>query len=461
MNYTTAPKKLILFLIYADLYDHDTPKGDLKTMRELDALYRDFRFCTLQDNCPIYIIHNSIRYKTGKRDDKTFVHKIVKGKDGNSPNKVKNVAEFNLPNAIQRQEQLQYLFKFIDKLETPDQIFLTTWDHGSVFGFFKEMPHPNPTSYFSIKSKGEALGISKLFEHDFSTMSFVKDPPNLTISINTKFEILKNEELSFAIVNGFLRKKVNLLIMMNCNMMNLHCIGALNDSTDYFVAPSTGIDEPGYNYCAIMDFINSSIDIELISKNCIDTLNTSSTCKSNDCKIYRQGLISVPNKWKIFSTSMQPGLINNLIAAINKFSEAIVTKVPERNTFLGASFRNCVNQARSKTVSLTEVGLRYHLYDIHKWNNIMIDHCPQYFPQLFELIKDELLEFKLNLDNIKQDFIVSESNKNSILLSPFCIFFPTKSVFTEIKNFPYINEDTKATPDLLANWLELLKKFFS
>ena len=70
-------------------------------------------------------------------------------------------------------------------------------------------------------------------------------------------------EISTLMLNGFLRKKVNLLIMMNCNMMNLHCIGALNDSTDYFVAPSTGIDEPGYNYCAIMDFINSSIDIEL------------------------------------------------------------------------------------------------------------------------------------------------------------------------------------------------------
>jgi hypothetical protein len=73
-------------------------------------------------------------------------------------------------------------------------------------------------------------------------------------------EMLTNEELGGAIEAGFKRPgeskgKVDVLLMMNCLMMNVHACYALRESVQYLVAPQGGIDEPGYNYKAVLNRI--------------------------------------------------------------------------------------------------------------------------------------------------------------------------------------------------------------
>ncbi len=70
-------------------------------------------------------------------------------------------------------------------------------------------------------------------------------------------EILTNKELSEAIKLWIGEsRKVGILIMTNCWMMNLHTMYALRDRVKCLVAPQGDIDCPGYNYGEIIRQIN-------------------------------------------------------------------------------------------------------------------------------------------------------------------------------------------------------------
>ena len=71
-------------------------------------------------------------------------------------------------------------------------------------------------------------------------------------------EILTNRELDEALKKWLNGKKVGVLLMSNCWMMNLHTMYALKDSVRCLVAPQGNIDIPGYNLKDILAEITTS-----------------------------------------------------------------------------------------------------------------------------------------------------------------------------------------------------------
>lgn len=99
----------------------------------------------------------------------------------------------------------------------------------------------------------------------------------LKLGKGTAPEILKNGELA-QVISKWLgcrkNKKVGVLLMMNCWMMNLHTMYSLRDTVKYLVAPEGGIDSPGYHYAGILESIyrHSPLPIgpEELAGRCID-----------------------------------------------------------------------------------------------------------------------------------------------------------------------------------------------
>jgi hypothetical protein len=71
-------------------------------------------------------------------------------------------------------------------------------------------------------------------------------------------EILKNSELNGTLKTWLKERKVGVLLMFNCWMMNMHSMFAFQDSVQCFVAPQGNIDLPGYNINAILREINDA-----------------------------------------------------------------------------------------------------------------------------------------------------------------------------------------------------------
>lgn len=68
-------------------------------------------------------------------------------------------------------------------------------------------------------------------------------------------EILRNDELAKAIEAWLGKKKLSVLVMMNCWMMNLHTMHSLKEQVECLVAPQGDIANPGYNYRDILRYI--------------------------------------------------------------------------------------------------------------------------------------------------------------------------------------------------------------
>ena len=77
-------------------------------------------------------------------------------------------------------------------------------------------------------------------------------------------EILMNGELA-RVIEQWLNdskdrkyKKLSVLLMLNCSMMNLHTLYSLRNVIKFLVAPQSLIDNPGYNYRDILNSIYNS-----------------------------------------------------------------------------------------------------------------------------------------------------------------------------------------------------------
>lgn len=231
--------------------------------------------------------------------------------------------------SFQKAEKLSEIFCFIKNLHSSDKetkFILNTWDHGSVFGIFKVDDHLRVIETFDgittekfpylyeLISKIPGLGkdnkenenefqfvfkniiytagnISmnpKLFQslYNEGKLKVQRDGNKLLLneypetSLNSDFEyfnnfqssetgileILTNEELAWAIEEGF--GTLDILVMMNCWMMNLHNIYAIRNCVNYFVAPQGSIAKPAYDYKTVIEYIgnNNQADAENISK---------------------------------------------------------------------------------------------------------------------------------------------------------------------------------------------------
>ena len=120
-------------------------------------------------------------------------------------------------------------------------------------------------------------------DHDkSSTVSLTGIVRNTLKARHGATEILKNKELDAALKKWLCKKnkKVGVLVMINCWMMNLHTMFALKDSVQCLVAPQGNIDCPGYNIKDILAYINppepknsDPIKPQQLAKVCVETID--------------------------------------------------------------------------------------------------------------------------------------------------------------------------------------------
>jgi len=131
-----------------------------------------------------------------------------------------------------------------------------------------------------------------------------KLPEDLDVEQNVA-EILKNDELNKCLDSWLGEKKVGVLLMSNCWMMNLHTMYALRNSVKCLVAPQGNIDCPGYNIRDILIEINKRGNLLTpaeLSKICVETIdNEFSMAKARFLSYWEPDVLK---RFKIFAADL-------------------------------------------------------------------------------------------------------------------------------------------------------------
>jgi hypothetical protein len=147
-------------------------------------------------------------------------------------------------------------------LEASNQLFMTSGQH-PLRRFEQQLADTAVfrSSYIDfISEKAPILRINKSdIKTDEAQPDTIREEIDTNISLVEKIpEILGNDELASAI--GIWlgpHRKVDVLLMMNCSMMNLHAMYSYRDTVGCLVAPQGVIAVPGYHYQAILSYLNS------------------------------------------------------------------------------------------------------------------------------------------------------------------------------------------------------------
>lgn len=300
----------------------------------------------------------------------------------------------------------------------------------------------------------------------FQIMNAISDPPPaFRININYQLEMLKNTELAQAISSGLKKGKADLLLMMNCNMMNVHAISAFKKNVDFFVAPESGIDEPGYNYCAILNEIKAGMTPRSLADICVSTLRNSPGCGSNDCKIYRDKYMTENNDpVSLFGADLNSAFVDSVLGIINEFGKRMTTKMKDKTHRVYREMKAATEQTVKNNCTLqTNFGKDFFLYDIIEWLDSMEVNLvrEEDFKNLNLLIKEDIVWARSKLISQKNRFIHNENQTGEKKFSSFGIFFPFEKVTKKTGTDAFIEAIKKGEePDSVSDWLAFLVHFF-
>jgi len=246
---------------------------------EVDAMLGDILSCPLNsDAARLYVVMEGIRYidaeAEGLANIQEFTALYEMGSSPHGPNSFAGCTVFENkvmklkatghdPHLVQKAKQLGKILRNI-RCEPDEEILLITWDHGSAFGVFRDedpkIPtapvrtaitdrldqHPHLKQFWDKALESDEL--SKMMERRARGPILLKKAQPVRIP-----EILKNWELATAVGIWLGKeKKLGVLVMLNCWMMNLHTLYSLRGCVKYLVAPAGNIDSPGYNYHDIL-----------------------------------------------------------------------------------------------------------------------------------------------------------------------------------------------------------------
>ncbi|AXY77601.1 hypothetical protein D3H65_28055 [Paraflavitalea soli] len=119
-------------------------------------------------------------------------------------------------------------------------------------------------------------------------------------------ELLHNHELADAFRDWLGDRKVGVLLMMNCWMMNLHTMYAMKDRVQCLVAPQGDIANPGYNYREILSFIYYSetpVTARGLAEECIRT--SENAFAKRRARILNPQNPKTIDSWKIIAVDLQ------------------------------------------------------------------------------------------------------------------------------------------------------------
>ncbi|MBD2704041.1 hypothetical protein IC229_25575 [Spirosoma sp. BT702] len=147
-------------------------------------------------------------------------------------------------------------------------------------------------------------------------------------------EILSNDELATVFKEWIgADKKVAVLLMMNCWMMNLHTMYSLHETVKCLVAPQGNIGTPGYNYRDILNYLFNPRSIfkspEELAIRCVSTSeNKRMRRRSIKLRADKEDMI---DKWKIFAVDLQREGDNGIILIdhLNKINQFVDKLIPK------------------------------------------------------------------------------------------------------------------------------------
>ena len=303
----TKKKWNVIFLVYAELAataddleiitknnTNYTPPQDaplsLPAEIELTYLFNDIIDAGNSPDVNVFVIYN--RVDVDAHHDWTSLY-LLQHKDDNGLvlQRIRKVENTN----ITKPGIIITLFKETDKISQCDHRMLFTWDHGAIYGIFKQRDGlidkwSRSKKYQVVKKHIDGndeivvLKGNQAYDRAWDEVNEKRAPfiPNAcdkvpTVSPNQLInEILTNEELTDAITDGFDNYQTDILIMMNCSMMNVNTTYALyrKNAVRYLIAPQSEINFPTFNYQQILTelYANTRIKPFLLSRYIIQTL---------------------------------------------------------------------------------------------------------------------------------------------------------------------------------------------
>ena len=419
----------IIFLIYADLRLQQNEPERTKIERELRFLFSDIKNCELESHSQIYIVYNIIKkYRNKDEDiDNTYLIGVEKKRSApRSKNRLKIERKFCTDDIVRKPDILGEIFKLINNKFSSDKKLLITWDHGSSFGIFpKTNANSSNQQYVFYANPAYTRPWDKSINSN-----------NNIVEAQAVLDILSNEELAKAIKIGF-EGKLDVLLMMNCIVQSLHTGYALKNSVHYLVAPETGIDEPGYNYIAIINYIMRQLKTttESVARFAVSSIAFNDRCNET----YKKNIA----QWSVFCIDLSQ--YESLTRLIDKVASFILNEIKKR----GDKFKENVISSRNNCFRF-DLGDNYCLIDTETWlwklvQNIMLRDLIFYYDE-FLFLKSLLIKEKFIGINVYSDFesFPGEWQENKSP-SGFAIYYPfdSDSVENDIYFLTFVTPNAK------------------
>jgi hypothetical protein len=252
-----------------DSYFNDSQSLVIPIEIEIQYLFNDIIISGAQLNtndANIFVIYNRLDLR--HKDDRTSLYMLEGEAEKCQLRRLctRNNLELTKP------ENLSQMFSYIKKESHAMHRVVFTWDHGSIFGIFRrdnQFASAFPLrNYFSVPNgkktrKQIIFKVNQFYdrtwdERALNRAAYVRDVCTglgQASDATAVCDILTNEELASSLIDGL--GGTDILVMMNCSMMNVNTAYALykNSSVRYLIAPQGEINYPAYNYRAILTAI--------------------------------------------------------------------------------------------------------------------------------------------------------------------------------------------------------------
>lgn len=345
-DYSRADRTLLI------TWDHGSAFGIFKTENNPDQITLDrfkpldefqSRFATLDDFAALFLTdHERVK---GRSKKALFEQEICK----KPIYRYKNVRFYftDVPSSDKEfYDNIQQMFSQEDNIpgHTPkDQLKLHLYNKNKKL----ELISNNPVSDFNKFNKYLKKGTIENIEQE--------NTPSSSISIETTdtlFEMLTNEELAHAIDTGF-GKPVDVLVMMNCYMMNLHACYAFKGSVQYFIAPQSGIDEPGYDYKSIIESLTQPNTVlpEEVARECL--LSTFDPARTN--------IHAAIKEWAIFCINLESQHVMSLADKIDDLARYLNDHINDLKARIRDTRQICFRFDDSKNLTYNMIDLTHFL----------------------------------------------------------------------------------------------------
>lgn len=281
-----------IFLLYV------SPIDEQKRKTELKMLLDDIRTTSLNNCSKLLIIkRHIIKRKTNTYEYSQLLEVTPNELNGEINNHICLLKTYTQPNKLLSASGLGKMLRYIRKRFYSKYSLLFTWGHGGIFGICS----------IDRETVGKLHGTPVVPNiHGFDT-----------------FDVLSNEEIAKAIAIGYGRKKLDVLMMINCLMQNIMLQYALRSNVHYLIAPEGIMGTPGYNYPEILKSLFAGKSNKQMLVECaVRTIHENARGNSS----YRDNI----DTWSVFAIDLEKREIDHFI---ERFSNILLARIEGNPSF--------------------------------------------------------------------------------------------------------------------------------